>query len=105
DRIRKMAHELHLFYGGGKHSCLLDSLSFGFKESTIKRHVREGMGAWVEALAKVAREAGVSPKKARQQAQDAISLLQGGLVMARVLNDTGPFERTLANLPHVILNN
>lgn len=105
DRIRKMAHELHLFYGGGKHSCLLDSLSFGFEESTIKRHVREGMGAWVEALAKVAREAGVSPKKARQQAQDAISLLQGGLVMARVLNDTGPFERTLANLPHVILNN
>ena len=105
DRIRKMAHELHLFYGGGKHSCLLDSLSFGFEESTIKRHVREGMGAWIEALAKVAREAGVSPKKARQQAQDAISLLQGGLVMARVLNDTGPFERTLANLPHVILNN
>jgi len=105
DRIRKMAHELHLFYGGGKHSCLLDSLSFGCKENALKRHVREGMGAWVEALAKVAREAGVSPKKARQQAQDAISLLQGGLVMARVLNDTGPFERTLANLPHVILNN
>ena len=105
DRIRKMAQELHLFYGGGKHSCLLDSLSFGFEENMIKRHVREGMAAWVEALAKVAREAGLSPKKARQQAQDAISLLQGGLVMARVLKDTEPFERTLANLPQVILKN
>ncbi len=105
DRIRKMAHELHQFYGGGKHSCLLDSLSFGCEENDIKRHVREGMGAWVEALAKVAREAGVSTKKARQQAQDAISLLQGGLVMARVMNDTGPFERTLAKLPEIILSN
>ena len=104
DRIRKMAQELHLFYGGGKHSCLLDSLSFGFGENDIRQHVREGMRGWVEALAKVAREAGVPPKKARQQAQDAISLLQGGLVLARVLNDTGPFERTLVNLPSVILS-
>jgi hypothetical protein len=62
------------------------------------------MGAWVEALAKVAREAGVPAKKARHQAQDAISLLQGGLVMARVMKDTGPFERTLTNLPNVLLS-
>lgn len=105
ERIRKMAKELHLFYGGGKHSCLLDSLSFGSGDNDIKRHVREGMQGWVEALAKVAREAGVPTKKAGQQAQDAISLLQGGLVMARVLNDREPFERSLANLPNVILGN
>ena len=104
ERIRKMAQELHLFYGGGRHSCLLDSLSFGFEDNDIKQHVREGMRGWVEALAKIAREAGVPTKKARQQAQDAISCIQGGLVLARVLNDTSPFERTLQNLPSVILS-
>ena len=82
---------------------MLDSLSFGAEETVLRQHVQEGMGAWVEAIAKVAREAGVSPKKARQQAQDAITRIQGSLVMGRVLKDCGPFERTLAELPQVVL--
>ena len=61
------------------------------------------MGAWVEALAQVARETGVPTKKARQQAQDVISRIQGSLVMARVLKDYGPFERTLTEIPDVLL--
>ncbi len=105
ERIRQMAHELHTFFSGGRHSCLLDSLSFGSKENDIKRYVRDGMGAWVEALAKVARKAGVPQKKASQQAQDAISRIQGSLVMARVLKDYGPFERMLLELPTVLLSN
>ena len=103
EKIRKMAKGLDLFYRGGQHSCLLDSLSFGFEENDIKRHVREGTEGWVEALTKVAREAGLSGKKARQKAQDAISRIQGSLVMARVLKDYGPFERTLSELPDVLL--
>ncbi len=103
ERIRKMAKELNTFYGGGKHCCLLDSLSFGFEENDIRRTVQEGMGAWVEALAQVARETGVPTKKARQQAQDVISRIQGSLVMARVLKDYGPFERTLTEIPDVLL--
>ncbi|MEE8126435.1 MAG: TetR/AcrR family transcriptional regulator [Nitrospirales bacterium] len=103
ERIRKMAKELHIFYGGGKNCCLLDSLSFGVEDNEIKSHVRGGMGAWVECLAKVAREAGVPAKKARQQAQDAIGRIQGSLVIARVLKDYGAFERTLLELPDVIL--
>ena len=103
ERIHKMAEGLHAFFGGGQHSCLLDSLSFGSEETALRQHVQEGMGAWVEAIAKVAREAGVPPKRARQQAQDAITRIQGSLVMARVLKDFGPFQRTLAELPQVVL--
>ena len=104
ERVRKMAQELHTFYSGGKHCCLLDSLSFGIEENEIKDHVRGGMGAWVEALAKIARETGIPPKKARQQAQDAISRIQGSLVMARVLKDNSVFERTLSELPTILLS-
>ena len=105
DRMKKMAQELHTFYAGGKHCCLLDSLSFGFKENDIQRHVREGLQGWVEALAKVAIEVGIPKKKAHQQAQDAISHIQGSLVVARVLKDYGPFERMLLDLPAVLLRN
>ena len=102
-RIRNMAHELHSFYAGGKNCCLLDSLSFGSDDNAIRQHVQQGMGAWVDELAKVAKEAGVSPKKSRQQAQDAISQIQGTLVVARVMKDYGPFERMLAELPTTLL--
>ena len=102
-RIRNMANELHSFYAGGKNCCLLDSLSFGSDNNEIRGHVQQGMSAWVDELAKVAREAGVSAKIARQHAQDAISQIQGTLVVARVMKDYGPFERMLLELPTVLL--
>ena len=61
------------------------------------------MTTWVEVLAKVARETGIPAKKARQHAQDAIGRIEGSLVVGRVLKDYGPFERTLLDLPDVIL--
>ncbi|GJL57105.1 MAG: TetR family transcriptional regulator [Nitrospirales bacterium] len=103
DRIRHMAKELHSFYAGGKHCCLLDSLSFGSDDSDIRQHVQQGMSEWVDKLAKVVREAGVSSKNARQHAQDAISHIQGTLVVARVMKDYGPFERMLSELPTTLL--
>ncbi|MEC4679284.1 MAG: TetR/AcrR family transcriptional regulator [Nitrospirales bacterium] len=105
ERVKKMAKGLHAFFSGGTNSCLLDSLSFGSGESAINKYVQEGMGAWVEALAKVARETGIPAKKARLQAQDAIGRIEGSLVMVRVLKDIGPFERMLLELPDVLLRN
>ena len=103
DRIRNMAKELHSFYAGGKNCCLFDSLSFGSDDNVIQRHIQQGMSAWVDGLTKVAREAGVSPRKAQQQAKDVISQIQGTLVVARVMKDYGPFERMLSELPTTLL--
>ncbi|MDT7043595.1 TetR/AcrR family transcriptional regulator [Candidatus Nitronereus thalassa] len=103
ERIRNMGKELHAFYAGGKNCCLFDSLSFGSNDNIIQQNIRQGMSAWVDGLAKVAREAGVSPKKAKQQAQDAVSQIQGTLVVARVIKDYGPFERMLDDLPRTLL--
>lgn len=102
-RIRLMADRLRQFYSGGRQSCLLDSLSFSADQSEIKKHIKEGMKAWVRALAAVGREAGLPGRMAQQRAEDAIARIQGALVLARAIDDTGPFERTLRALPHVLL--
>ena len=102
-RIRLMADRLQEFYSGGRQSCLLDSLSLSADQSEIRRHIKEGMTAWTRALAAVAREAGLPARGAQQRAEDAIARIQGALVLARATDDTGPFERTLRELPHVIL--
>ena len=44
------------------------------------------------------------PKKAKHNAQDAIGRIEGSLVLARVLKDYGAFERTMSELPDVILD-
>jgi hypothetical protein len=41
----------------------------------------------------------LSPAVARKRAQEAVAAIEGGLVVARVLGDTQPFLRALANLP------
>ena len=102
-RIRKMTEQLHAFYAGGHNSCLLDSLSFGNEDNVIRQHVSGAMGAWVDTLSKLAREAGIPPQKARQRAQDAVSRIQGALVLARNMKDTGPFERALKDFPAMLL--
>lgn len=102
-RIRLMADRLHEFYSGGRQSCLLDSLSFSAEDNEIRKHIKRGMTAWARALAAVAREAGLPAKRAQQRAEDAIVRIQGALVVARAMGDTGPFERTLRELPQVIL--
>ena len=102
-RIRQMADRLHEYYSGGRQSCLLDSLSFSPGHSELKSHIKEGMAAWARALSAVAREAGLPPKRAQQRAEDALALVQGALVMARAMDDTGPFERTLRQLPNLVL--
>ncbi len=102
-RIRLMAGHLHEFYSGGRQSCLLDSLSFSAEQNEMKKQIKKGMTAWAKALAAVAREAGHPAKRAQQRAEDTIARIQGALVLARAMDDAGPFERMLRELPYLIL--
>ena len=98
-RIRKMARALDEFYEGGGAGCLLDALSLGEGEDLIRNSVRTTATAWTEALAGVAREAGLRPREARIAAQEGFMRIQGALVLARATGDREPFKRVLKELP------
>ena len=98
DRARKIARRLREFYDSGKRSCLLDTLTLG--DGTVTRaHARRSMEAWIDALARLGRDGGLSAAIARKRAQEAVAAIEGGLVVSRVLGDARPFLRSLANLP------
>ena len=101
-RIKKMADRLHDFYGGGRHSCLLDSLSLDNKYDSLREHVKKSMTAWMGALIAVSEAAGLPSQMAQDRAEDALSRIQGSLVLARATKNTAPFERTLAELPLIL---
>ncbi len=101
-RIREMANRLSDFYGGGHHSCLLDSLSLGDEDVAIRRHIERSFTAWLGALVGIARESGLSPATAKLRAEEALVHIQGALVMARATGETQPFARVLQNLPELL---
>ncbi len=102
-RLRQMADKLDEFYEGGEQSCLLDALSFGVEEGAIRDHQRAAMKTWVDAIATMLRESGLSGRTAQERAEDAVIRIQGSLVMARATGDQMPFRRTLRNLPQELL--
>ncbi len=102
-RLRQMARKLDEFYAGGRQSCLLDALSFGVEEGSIRDHQRAAMEAWVDAIAMMLRESGLPARTAQERAEDAVIRIEGSLVMARATGDHMPFRRTLRNLPQELL--
>ncbi|GJM25403.1 MAG: TetR family transcriptional regulator [Phycisphaerae bacterium] len=101
-RIAKMAKRTKEFYDGGRLSCLIDTMSVGGEKEEIKRCVAQTFKAWFDALYKISMEAGIGAKEAKQRAEDAMTSIQGALVMNRALNLTRPFARVMEDLPRML---
>lgn len=104
ERLERMSRKLDEFYCRGSSPCLLDTLSFGDGGDIFESHIKESFSRWIDALARVAREAtGCSRKSARERAEDAVIRIQGALVLARGSGNTKPFQRILRSLPGDLL--
>ena len=98
ERARQMALRLGEFYGSGTRWCLLDTLTLSSTPRTMK-HARRSMMFWIKSFERIGRDAGLPPTSARRRAEDAVSAIEGGLIVSRVLKDRRPFKRALASLP------
>lgn len=101
-RVSRMAGRLAEFYGDGRRSCLLDTLSLGEEGGEVRGAIQQALQAWVRALSKVGRDAGLDRALARQRAEDAMVLIQGSLVFARATGNRKPFARALERLPELL---
>jgi TetR/AcrR family transcriptional regulator, lmrAB and yxaGH operons repressor len=102
-RVQSMAELLDEFYEGGHRGCLFETLTLGDEENSFRPLIKQAFNDWLQALAALAREAGLSEGEARRRAEQALVGIQGGLVFARASGDTGPFHRVLKELPDLLL--
>lgn len=101
-RVREMASRLADFYGGGRQSCLLDTLSLGDSDAVLRPGISASINAWIGAMAGIAREAGLAEPEAQRRGEEALVRIQGSLVVARTTGDPGLLERTLESLPALL---
>ena len=99
DRIAEVGRRLMRFYGAGKLSCLLDTLTLAGDSPVVREHARRSMEAWIGAFQRVSQESGRTKEAARRRAEDAVAALEGALIVARVSGNRKPFHRAVESLP------
>lgn len=103
-RVATMTRALDRFYAQGMRPCLLDALSLGSVPAAVQSLQQEALTRWRDSLAHVARAAGVPRANAARQAEEALAMIQGALILARVEGSPRPFQRATAALPARLLD-
>ncbi len=102
ERLEAMIAKVDSFYDCGQSSCLFETMSLGTADGPFRAAIQSAMGAWLEALAQLAKEHGATPAAARDRAERVITTIQGTLVVARCMNDSKVFRRGLKDLPGIL---
>lgn len=104
DRLESVIASLDAYYSGGRQGCLLNLLSSPVCGPGPFRHeIAAMLSALIGAFARLAIDAGHDAEAARDRAEEAVALIQGGLVLARGFGDPAPFRHVLAALPDRLL--
>lgn len=103
DRIKKMNENVDAFYRHGQQDCLLALFSIGEAHYLFQERVQRALSLWVNGLASVLIDAGITVIPAHQRAEEAVAMIQGALLLTRGLKNTEIFERILRKMPDMLL--
>lgn len=98
-RLRRMCDQVNLFYAGGQQPCLFAILSTGSAHEVFHNRIKSLLQRWIHLIAAVLIEAGIEPEQADERAEDAITSIQGSLILVQLLDDLSPFQRMINQLP------
>lgn len=102
-RIRVVAEKLREFYGDGRKSCTLETLSLPGGGEALAAVLQEGLQGWLDAFTRISKESGVPAAAARARAEQAIIEVEGSLVLSRALGDNRLFLRVIGRLSALLL--
>jgi len=102
-RLDLMMQGLDAFYRHGHESCALAQLVLSNTRARFSRPLTAIFTDWIDAIARVLVDAGLSKALAKQRAEDAVLRIEGALVLSGGLGDAGVFARTLQQLPALLL--
>ena len=97
-KTRLIAAALREMYAGGRTSCVLGQLAASEMGAPARENLRLAFDHWIEAVTRLGREAGMTPVRARNFAEDWIARLQGALILHAATGSTAAFERAIRAL-------
>lgn len=103
ERICTMNQNIDIFHQHGQKDCLMALLSIGEAHDLFQGQVQQALKLWINSLASVLVDAGITPTTAHHRAEEAIAQIEGAIVLTRGLNSTATFERILKQIPETLL--
>ncbi|HEV8390414.1 MAG TPA: TetR/AcrR family transcriptional regulator [Dongiaceae bacterium] len=102
--IAQMFDAVERYFESGRRICLVGALALNDARDRFGPRVSGYFAAWTAALEDALIRAGHGHKKARGRAEEAVATIQGGLVLARAMNDSTLFQRILTRLKKRLLD-
>ncbi len=94
-RVSRIIATLEQIYAGGRAPCVLGQRAISGITDTGRQSLRGAFAHWINAIAKLANEGGMSPARAHNFAEDWVAQLQGALILQAATGNRGTFERAL----------
>lgn len=96
--ITRMLSETDAYFRSGGRACLVGAFALTEGRDRFAARIAGYFVAWRTALAIALRQVGHGPEAAADLAEEAVAAIQGGLVLARALDEPAAFGRTLERL-------
>ena len=103
-RVRTIVAALEAMYSGGRTPCVLGQLAVADIGPSARERLRSSFQQWVTAIAKLARDAGLTEVRAREFGEDWVARLQGALIVQAATGSTNAFDRSLKALRDLARN-
>ena len=94
--VSRMLDAVDAYFRSGRRVCLVGAFALDDVRSRFPERIRGYFARWVEALAVTLTR--LDRKDAAALAEEAVSLIQGAIVLSRALGDTGAFDRAIDSL-------
>ena len=91
--IRAMFEEVDTYFRSGRRVCLPGAFALGRERDQFDEAVHGYFSEWIEALTSALDTVGTTEPRAR--ALQILATIQGGIILARALNDPDAFEIAL----------
>lgn len=96
--IEKMWREVNAYFRSGQRICLVGAFALDETRDRYAAMVSHYFKRWIDALCAALVRAGATIEIAITISEEAVGGIQGGLTLARALNDGEIFERTIGGL-------
>ena len=96
--VAAMIQGVDSYFHSGRRVCLVGVIALGTSRDRFAGEVQGYFSRWNDALARLLRRSGLSARMARRRSTDALLTIQGALVLARALDDSGVFGQAMTDI-------
>ncbi|WP_055109506.1 TetR/AcrR family transcriptional regulator [Paenibacillus ihumii] len=96
--IQRMWREVDAYFQSGRRVCLVGAFALDETRDRFAAMVHQYFRRWMDSLCGALVRAGADTEASKAVSEEVVAGIQGGLILARALQDEAIFERTLAGL-------